>query len=147
MHDKRRYVKLSSIAVAQPLSLPPHRRAGELVAARVADGLALTTSGSPRVALEAVPRPGAIVLSGRVSAGSGAVTIYREHPGERRVAVASARPAADGSFAALDTPGAGRFLYRAVHSGAGLPAAALLRTRRGGCRAASRVFHRLHDRL
>ena len=82
---------------------------------------------TPRVSLEAAPQPGAVALSGRVSAGSGTVKIYRERPGEPRIAVASAPLAADGSFAALDAPGAGRFLYRAVYSGAGLPAAALLR--------------------
>jgi hypothetical protein len=82
---------------------------------------------TPHVSLTAAPRPGAVALSGRVSEGSGAVTIYRERPGEQRVAIASAPLAADGSFTAQDSPGPGRFLYRAVYSGAGLPAAALLR--------------------
>ena len=86
------------------------------------------TRPTPHVSLSATPRPGAIALSGRVSAGSGLVTLYRERPGERRVAIASAPLAADGSFAAEDTPGPGQFLYRAVYAGAGLPAASLLRT-------------------
>jgi hypothetical protein len=81
------------------------------------------------VSLTATPAPAAIALSGRVTdAAGGAITIYRERPGEPRVAVASTPLASDGSFAAQDAPGPGRFLYRAVYSGAGLPAAALLRS-------------------
>lgn len=83
---------------------------------------------TPRVSLTAAPVPGSIALSGRVSgAAGGAVTLYRERPGEPRVAVASAPLSADGSFTGQDAPGAGGFLYRAVYDAAGLPAAALTR--------------------
>jgi len=84
------------------------------------------------VALAATSTPGGVALSGTVggAASGGSVTIYRERPGEARVAIASAPLAADGSFGPVaDSPGAPAF-YRAVYvePPAGLPVASLLRS-------------------
>jgi hypothetical protein len=85
----------------------------------------------PHVTLTVSPTPGAVELTGSVAGASvGSVTIYRERPGEARVAIASAPLAADGSFGPVtDVPGAPAF-YRAVctEPSTGLPVASLLRS-------------------
>jgi hypothetical protein len=84
-----------------------------------------------RVSIDATDQgDGSVDISGRVGGvSSGKVTLYRERPGEARVAIGSLS-LSGGSFSFLDTPPVRPVLYRAVFTDpkTGIPFAALLRT-------------------
>ena len=84
---------------------------------------------STRVTIGAADDGVSVILSGRVGGvASGTVTLYRERPGEPRIAIGRAT-ISGGEYSFVDRPPERPLVYRAVYTdqATGVPYAALLR--------------------